>query len=315
MPLDPQAESFLNLLAQAGQPPVNEMPLAQARALTEALKDLGGPTVPVAKAEDRLLDGPGGPLRIRVYTPEGTGPFPLVMYFHGGGWTMASIETVDPTCRKLCAGTGAVVVSVDYRLAPEHKFPAAPEDCFAATRWVAEHASELQGDPRRIAVCGDSAGGNLAAAVCLMARDRGGPALACQVLAYPPMANAFDTPSYHENGEGYFLTRDMMRWFWGHYLPKPEDGRHPYASPLEAAQFSGLPPALVLTAEFDPLRDEGEAYASRLRQAQVPVRQIRYDGIVHGFFTLGGVMEQGMHAIDEASAALREVFAGRRLGA
>ncbi|HZH75072.1 MAG TPA: alpha/beta hydrolase [Archangium sp.] len=315
MPLDPQAVTFLNLLAQAGQPPINQMPVAQARMLTEALRDLGGPSVPVARAEDRVLKGPGGPLRIRVYTPEGTGPFPIVMYFHGGGWTLASVEVVDPTCRRLCAGTGAIVVSVDYRLAPEHKFPAAPEDCYAATDWVARHAPELHGDTHRLAVCGDSSGGNLAAAVCLMSRDRGGPAIVCQVLAYPPMANVFDTPSYRENAEGYFLTREMMQWFWDHYLTRPEDGRHPYASPLQAERFAGLPPALVLTAEFDPLRDEGESYASRLRQAQVPVRQVRYDGSVHGFFTLGGVMEQGMRALDEASATLREVFAGQMLRA
>ena len=152
MPLDPQAVTFLNLLAQAGQPPINQMPVAQARMLTEALRDLGGPSIPVARAEDRVLKGPGGPLRIRVYTPEGTGPFPIVMYFHGGGWTLASVEVVDPTCRRLCAGTGAIVVSVDYRLAPEHKFPAAPEDCYAATDWVARHALELHGDAHRLAV-------------------------------------------------------------------------------------------------------------------------------------------------------------------
>ncbi|MCZ7537548.1 MAG: alpha/beta hydrolase, partial [Acidimicrobiia bacterium] len=196
----------------------------------------------------------------------------------------------------------------DYRLAPESRFPAAPEDCFAATRWVSEHARELGGDPQRVAVAGDSAGGNLAAVVALMARERGGPALAHQLLVYPVTDHAFDTASYEANAEGYFLTRDMMRWFWGHYLGDSEEGSHPHASPLRAMELSGLPSATVVTAEYDPLRDEGEAYAERLAKAGVPTELRRYDGMIHGFFGMTHAIDRAREAIDYAAGALRKAF-------
>src|SRR5213078_1916119 len=203
---------------------------------------------------------------------------------------------------------GCLVVSVDYRLAPEHRFPAAPEDCYAATRWLAEHAGSLGGDKGRIAVGGDSAGGNLAAVVALMARDRGGPKLAFQLLVYPATDTDFETRSYRENSEGYFLTRADMVWFWNHYAPRDEDRRNPYAAPLRAASLRGLPPALVITAEFDPLRDEGEAYGARLRDAGNQVLVKRYPGMIHGFFGMGTLLTQARTATKEAAGALRAAF-------
>jgi acetyl esterase len=200
------------------------------------------------------------------------------------------------------------VASVDYRLAPEHRYPTAAEDAFAATRWVAAEGARLGIDGRRIAVGGDSAGGNLAAVVALMARERGGPALALQLLVVPVTQHAFDTASYRECGEGYLLTRGAMRWFWDHYLRRPEDGREPHASPLLAPDLAGLPPALVITAGFDPLRDEGEAYADRLRKAGVPVTLTRYPGMIHGFFRMTNLVDQSRVARDEAASALRKAF-------
>jgi acetyl esterase len=201
-----------------------------------------------------------------------------------------------------------VVVSVDYRLAPEHPFPAAPEDCFAATRWVAANAASISADPDRIAIGGDSAGGNLAAAVALMAREHGGPALCHQMLVYPVTNHSFDTPSYTDNAEGYLLSRNAMRWFWGHYLSSDADGDNPLASVLRVEDLSGLPPAHVVTAEFDPLRDEGEAYASRLRDAGVATTTTRFDGMIHGFFTMGDVMDAAVTAVDEAASKLRAAY-------
>jgi acetyl esterase len=201
-----------------------------------------------------------------------------------------------------------VVVSVNYRLAPEHKFPAALEDAYSATKWIAENAADLSGDSNRIAVGGDSAGGNLAASVSLMARDRHGPSIVFQLLIYPVVNHAFDTASYTENAEGYWLLRDDMRWFWNHYLRDEQDGRNPYASPLRAENLASLPPAFVITAEFDPLRDEGEAYAARLRESGVPVKLTRYDGMIHDFVNIGE-LSQSRVAIDEAAAELRKAFA------
>jgi acetyl esterase len=203
-----------------------------------------------------------------------------------------------------------VVVSVDYRLAPEAKFPAAPEDCYAALLWSATHAQSLGVDPSRVAVAGDSAGGNLAAVVALLAKERGGPALVHQLLVYPVTNFDLDTSSYLENADGYLLTRDMMRWFWNHYLARPEDGAHPMASPLRARDLGGLPPATVLSAEFDPLRDEGEAYAARLREAGVPTELRRYDGMIHGFFGMTARIDRAREAAHDAARTLREAFAG-----
>ena len=311
MPLDPQAKAVLDQMAALGLPAMITLSPEQARRQMEMRRAAAPPGDPVAHVEDRAIPGPAGDIPIRIYTPEASGTLPVLVYFHGGGWVIGSIETHDATSRALANAAGCIVVSVDYRLAPEHKFPAAAEDAYAATKWVAESAAALGGDPRRIAVGGDSAGGNLAAAVCLMARDRGGPSLAYQVLIYPVTDYSFDTPSYRENAEGYLLTKDSMGWFWNHYLRDESDGRNPYASPLRAESLAGLPPALIITAEFDPLRDEGEAYADRLREAGVPVACSRYDGMIHGFVGLATVLDKGKLAVGEAAGALRAAFAAQ----
>jgi acetyl esterase len=262
----------------------------------------------VANVVDRHVPGPAGTIPVRVYTPAGQAPFPVLVYFHGGGWVIGSVETYDVLCRALTNAAGCIVVSVDYRLAPEHKFPAAAEDAYAAAKWVATNAAAVAGDAARIAIGGDSAGGNLAAVVALMARDRGAPSLVHQLLVYPVTDAACATVSYRENADGYLLTKAAMHWFWDHYTRSDTDRNQVYASPLRAPTVRGLPPALVITAEFDPLRDEGEAYAARLREAGVPVTVTRYEGMIHGFFGMAAVFDQGKQAIAQAAAALREAF-------
>lgn len=310
MPINPQAKAFLDQAAAAGAPPLHTLPVAEAR---QALKSLFTPEQKesISKVEDRLVPGPGGyKVPIRIYTPAGTAPLPLLVFFHGGGWVLGDIESHDGTSRELANKAGCIVVSVDYRLAPEHKFPAAPEDCYAATKWVALNAAAFGGDPTRIAVGGDSAGGNLAAAVAQMAADRGGaPGLVHQLLIYPVTNYAFDTPSYRENGEGYLLTQELMQWFWKQYLSSDEDGKNAYASPLQARELRRVAPAFVITAEFDPLRDEGEAYAARLKEAGVPVEAKRYDGAIHGFFNLGHIIDQGKQVMNDAVTRLKAAFA------
>jgi acetyl esterase len=232
------------------------------------------------------------------------------MWYHGGGWVIGNVRTHDAICRHLCVQAGCVVVSVDYRLAPEHKYPAAADDCYAATVWASANAGGLNGDASQLAVGGDSAGGNLSAVVSLMARDKSGPDIVHQLMVYPVTEFRVDTASYMENADGYLLTRDGMIWFWGHYLGNEGDGAESYASPMRASDLSGLPTALVITAEFDPLRDEGEEYAQRLTQAGIPTTCTRYDGMVHGFFGMPDLLDKGAQAIAEASAALRDAFAG-----
>ena len=312
MPLHPEAKALLDQMAAVGMPPLDKMSVPDARAAIQAMAGMSGNVQEVARVEDRRIEGPAGQIPLRIYTPRGKGPHPVLVYFHGGGWVIGSLDTHDGTCRQLANGAGCVVVSVDYRLAPEHKFPAGPEDAYAATRWVADNAGALGVDPKRIAVGGDSAGGNLAAVVSLMARDRSGPGLIFQLLVYPVTDARFDTPSYVENADGYFLTMDAMKWFWGLYLAAPNDGANPYASPLRASDLAGLPPALVITAEYDPLRDEGEAYAARLEEAGTSARLSRYDGMIHGFFGMGAMMERARSAMAEAAATLRYCFARKR---
>jgi len=309
MPLDPKAKELLDQLALAGAPPLSELALQDARQAVTALFIAQGRPEPVAKVEDRRIPGPEGNIPVRVYTPEGKRPLPVLVFFHGGGWVLCDLESHDALCRALANAVPAVVVAVGYRLAPEHKFPAAAEDAYAAVRWTAENAAAIAADPRRIAVGGDSAGGNLAAVVALMARDRGAPALAQQLLIYPVIDPGLDTRSQHENADGYFLTRETIGWFWAHYLRDEADRRHPYACPLAATDLRDLPPALVITAEFDPLRDEGETYAARLREAGVPVRHTRYGGMIHSFVNLMATFDQARTAIDGAAAALRATLA------
>lgn len=308
MPLDPQAQAFLDQMVAFGAQPLNTLSPEDARKAFDLLAELSElKPEPVAKVEDRLIPGPVGQIPIRVYTPQGTEPFPVLIFFHGGGFVLGSIKIYEELCRALTNGADCIVVSVDYRVAPEHKFPAAVEDCYAATKWVAGNAKAIGGDPTHIAVGGDSAGGNLAAVVSLMARDQGTPPLVYQLLVYPTTSFALDTPSCQENADGYFLTRDDMVWFRNLYLRSNADRNDPYASPLQAQDLRGLPSALVITAEFDPLRDEGEAYAARLREADVAVVCTRYNGMIHGFLSMP--FDQGKKGRQEVVAALRSAFA------
>jgi acetyl esterase len=306
--LDPQAKALLDAFPPT--PDFDSVPLEQLREAFEAQQLLTpGDPLPVARVVNRTIPGSAGEIPVRVYTPEGEGPFPVLVYFHGGGFVLCSLDTHDGTCRSLANGAGVVVVSVDYRLAPEHPFPAAPDDCYAALQWVAANAAEIDGDGSRIALGGDSAGGNLTAATALMARDRGGPALRFQLLVYPVTDHDFDTTSYRDNAEGYFLTTDMMKWFWRHYLADPADGAKPYASPLRAESLEGLPPALCITAGFDPLRDEGDAFAAALAAAGNQVAHSRYEGMFHGFFGMDALLDEGRRAVAEASEALKKALA------
>jgi acetyl esterase len=310
MPLDPQVKSFIDGLAALNVPSIEEQPVAEARATVEARSPvLFGPTDPISSAEDRTLPGVAGPILVRIYRPlDADGPLPVLLYFHGGGWVVGSLESHDAIGRALANRSGCLVVAVDYRLAPEHRFPAAVDDAWAATQWVAEHAAEIGADARRIAVGGDSAGGNLAAVVAIRARERGIP-LAFQLLIYPVMDYNLDSPSYLENAEGFYLTRDSMRWYWSQYLGDA-DGTHPEASPLRAADLRNLPPALLITCEYDPLRDEGEAYAERLRAAGVAVTTHRYDGLVHGVIRMPAIIDRARDMLDECAMAVRSALAG-----
>jgi acetyl esterase len=307
MPVDPQIQALID--RGTGVPATHTLPVAEARRLYEARVAVMAPPAAVAAATERSMEGPGGPIRLRIYTPRGRGPFPLMVFFHGSGFVLCSLDTHDGICRNLAAGIGCVVVSVDYRLAPEHKFPAGPDDCLAATRWAAVHAAELGADASRIIVAGDSAGGNMAAVTALRVRDEGGPALSGQMLLYPVTDyHTPETPSYEENAEGYGLTRDTMKWFWAHYLGNAAEAEHPYASPLRAANLAGLPAAFVLSAEYDPLRDEAERYGERLRAAGVAAEITRRAGMNHGFMFWVGLVGGADAAMADACAWARRVL-------
>ena len=303
MALDPQVKALLEQAAALGSPAVNTVSPKEARALMEGRGVDPGPGV--YKVQNRGVPGPAGDVPVRIYTPHGTGPFPILAWYHGGGWVLGNLNTTDVACRHLCNKAGCVVVSVDYRLAPEAKFPAAAEDCFAATKWAAENASEIGGHGGRLAVGGMSAGGNLAAAVSLMARDRGGPEIAHQLLVVPVTERNFETKSYRENAEGYALTRDAMIWYWDQYLGSEADEGNPYAAPMKASDLSGLPSAFIITGEYDPLRDEGEAYGARLAEAGVETKVKRYAGMFHLFFNLPTTLTKGAEAMRDASEGLK----------
>lgn len=314
MPLDPPTAAVLDLIASSGaSASMAQGTPAQARAgfrlMTVGIRD-PGTLASVRAVEDGTIAGPAGDVPIRVYRPLLDGSVPTVLFFHGGGFVIGDLDTHDDHARLVCARVGAVVVSVDYRLAPENPFPAGLEDCIAATRWVAAHIEQFGGDADRLAVAGDSAGGNLAAAVALAARD-GGPRLAAQLLLYPGIdfRDGDDRhPSRLENGDGLFLTAEDMRWFRDHYLPDEAAASDPRASVLLAEDLTGLPAAVVGTGEYDPLRDEGEAYALALAQAGVKVVQRRYDGLIHGFFGMGTFSPAAAAATDDLCAELRTLL-------
>ncbi len=310
MPLHPEVAKALELM-NANIPPLHTLPPAESRKLMEEMRPPADDPEPVAKVENRMIPGAAGQQAVRIYTPEGDGPFPVLVYFHGGGWVIGSIDTVDASCRAITNLIECIVISADYRLAPEHKFPAAADDCYAAARWAALYAAALRGDPTRIAVGGESAGSNLAASVALMAQERGAPMIAYQLLLYPVIDYAFNTPSYQENAEGYFLTKEMMAWFWNQYLASEADGQNPFASPIRAQdkRLAEVAPAFIAAAEFDPLRDEAAAYAAKLKEAGVAVEYKCYEGLIHGFMGMAPAVAPAKQAREEAAAALKAAFA------
>ena len=303
---------MIDLVISSGRPAYHQLSPKDARQLFRETRPASTPTPPqIGMVRDLTADGPLGPIPLRVYRPAGvpaSTPLAVLVFFHGGGWVIGDLETHDVLCRQLTAGSGVSVVSVDYRLAPEHKFPAAVDDAWAATRWVVAHAGELAVDARRLAVGGDSAGGNLAAVVALLARDKGAPAIAVQVLIYPVTDLVGETRSYRDFAEGYLLTREGMRWFIAHYLTAEAEAADWRASPIRAQSLAGLPPALIVTAGFDPLRDEGEAYAERLRDAGVRVDSVCYGGMIHGFVPMGRLLDTAGRAISLIAGSLSQAL-------
>lgn len=322
-----QMKSVLDSYAQLGPLPVESLSPFNARQLPtldraviklvsqSALERLTTPAIQtVAKVEHILIPGPDGDLLARVYTPQGQGPFPVLIYFHGGGWVIANLDVYDSSCRALTQQSESIVVSVAYRQAPENTFPAAAEDAYAATQWIMTHANEIGGDPARVAITGESAGGNLATVACLMTRDRGGVMPAHQLLVYPITNMEEESSTYAEFADAKPLNSAMMRWFKKYYLGDTGDAGNPYVSPLKA-DVSGLPSATVITAEIDPLRAEGEAYGEKLKAAGIPTTVTRYNGVTHEFFSLPVVVDEAKNAVRQASAELKDAFQKRRLAA
>ena len=309
MTLDPEAKAYLEASAALNLPPIAEQGAVEARRVARMrAPGLGGPPEPVAQVADASVPGPAGPVPVRVYRPAGE-LLGAVAFFHGGGWVTGDLDTHDTACRGIANRSRSLVVAVDFRNAPEHPYPAGLDDCFAATEWLGSHAGDLGGPSGPLAVCGDSAGGNLAAAVALRARERGGPSLAAQVLVYPVLDRDFDRPSYLAAATGYGLTRDSMRWYWEQYRVDELDPLPAEVAPLRAEDLRGLPPALVVTCEFDPLRDEGAEYARRLAAAGVPVVHLDEPGMIHGHLRMAGVMARTEKTWEDIGRFLRERFA------
>ncbi|MCS6945883.1 MAG: alpha/beta hydrolase [Sutterellaceae bacterium] len=311
--LDPQAKSYLELLASLGAPPLHTLPPAQARLAYKKARALAQPQPPAVAAVHALhAPGPGGPIPLRLYRPFGAPAsqrLPVLVFLHGGGWTIGDLDTHDVVCRELANRARCAVCSVDYRLAPEHRFPAAVEDTLAATRFIAEQASALGLDATRLAIGGDSAGGNLAAVASLLLRDAGGPLPCLQLLIYPATDLRCNTRSHAANGSGYLLTRELIDYFVGCYLNHPAEARDWRASPALAPSHAGVPPAFILTAGYDPLRDEGADYAERLRQAGVPVEYVCFESQIHGFLTMSKLIDDAARAFDRCAQALQRAFA------
>lgn len=313
--IDASAQRVLDLIRESGRPPYETLTPPEAREMSRNARAVLQPDPPdVAEVRELRASGPAGPIPLRLFRGAGTASgamLPGLVYFHGGGWVICDLDTHDTLCRQIANAAGCAVVSVDYRLGPEHKFPAAVEDAIAATAWIAQHAADLGVDAGRLAVGGDSAGGNLAAVVALDARDRGGPRIALQVLIYPGTDMSMRHDSHRRYGEGLFLTRPMIEWFRAHYLRTPADYEDWRASPLLAPDLGNLPPAVVITAGFDPLVDEGEEYAQRLVAAGVPVSARRFPGQIHGFITMGRMIPDSHAAVEEVALAIRNRLAAR----
>ena len=309
MALDPQAANVIDLIVKSGRPPYHQLSPKEARQMFRDTRPASTPPAPqIGDVRELSVEGSFGSIPLRVYRPAGVTDsrrLPALVFFHGGGWVIGDLETHDVLCRQLTAETGVSVISVDYRVAPEHKFPVAVDDAWAATRWVAAHAAELGIDAERIAVGGDSAGGNLAAVMALLARDAGAPHVRLQVLIYPVTDLASESQSYADLADGYMLTRDSMRWFKDQYLAKAEDAADWRVSPLRAPSLAGVAPALVITAGYDPLRDEGEAYARRLREAGVTVDAVCFGGMIHGFMPMGRLIDTAFRAVTLVAGSLR----------
>jgi len=303
MPLNADSQALVDRMRSS--PPIHELGVEAARQISAHTKSAPGPEV--GSVEDRNIPSVDGEVAIRVYTPVGEGPFPALVVIHGGGFVMGSVNTLDGHARRHCDRLGCVVVSVDYRLAPEAKFPLPLEDCYAAVKWVAEQAEELGVDATRIAIAGESTGGNLAAATALLARDRSGPNLVGQVLVVPLLDRNYETASWKDYSQ-YPPFPETMEWFWEQYLHPDDDATSPYVVPLRSDDLTGLPPTLVITAEADPLRDDGERYAERLAEAGVDVQSTRYDGVAHMFYLMAGILQRGDEAFDLAQATLEAMF-------
>jgi acetyl esterase len=307
--LDSKSKAFLDQLVETGAPAFHQLtPEENRNAMLKIVPTVTIPSQSVDSIQEQFIPVKDGEIKVRIYTPKGEGNFPILVYFHGGGFVFGDLEMVDAPLRAITNAAKCIVISVDYRLAPEHSFPTAAEDAYSAVKWVAENAHTFSGDSRRIAVAGDSAGGNLAAVVCLMAREQGSPTICFQALLYPCTDFSKDHLSKHHFAEGYFLSREDMKYFEKQYFRTEEEKKNIYASPLLADDLSGLPDALVVTAGYDPLRDEGQAYANRLNDAGVKVKYHCYDDTIHGFFILGGVIDQGKELIEEVSSSLKSVF-------
>jgi acetyl esterase len=310
MALDEATAALLEQLAAGGGKPLHEMTPAEARGFVAALRGQEPPSGPEMKSvRDTRVPVSGGFVPLRILVPDDN-PRGIIVYYHGGGWVLGTLEDSDLLGRQLAQRTGCVVVLVDYRLAPEYRYPVAVDDSWAALQWVSARAEELAGHPAPLVVAGDSAGGNLAAIMTLRARSAGGPALAAQVLAYPVTDCDLNTSSYTDPANQLMLSRDSMVWFWDHYAPVVESRVHRDASPLRAAAFAGLPPAIILTAEHDVLRDEGEVYATQLIKSRVPVTHQRFAGQMHGFFTMVGVLPGAAAAMDFVVEGIDKALAG-----
>jgi acetyl esterase len=309
--IDAEARAYLDWMQSLGLPTLAEQGAEEARRLNRLrVPLLAGELEPIARIEDVRVPGPRGSIAGRIYAPSQGQALPTLLYLHGGGWVVGDIESHDSVCRGLALRAGCMVVSLDYSLAPEHRFPAAVEDAWAGLVWLHDNAATIGADPDRLAVGGDSSGGNLAAVLALWARDRGGPRVAAQVLIYPVTDFDLDTPSYRAAATGYGLTRDSMRWYWEQYLADPRDGASPDASPLRAGNFNNLPPALVITCELDPLASEGSAYAAALNAAGVPVEHIHEPDMIHGYIRMAGVIARARKSWDDCARFLRKELGG-----